>query len=305
MKTCAIIYNPNSGRVLKPKHIKQYKKTLKNRNYNVKTYRTEYSGHAREIVNHMNKVDLVISMGGDGTFNEVMNGNLKRKERLVLAHIPVGTTNDIGAMFGYSKDINENLDLVLNGEIKEMDICMINNSAFVYVAGFGKFTDIPYLTPRDLKKRFGFMAYLSEGIKDFLKPTKLYETKIKIDGIEKKGKYSLMLISNANRVAGINNFYKDIKLDDDTFEVLLCKVNKRTDVLRAFSKLLTTNVEKINAFELYKTNNIEITFKNLPKQSWTIDGEKLNESTHTFAIRNERNVKIMVPRKNINELFLK
>lgn len=305
MKTCAIIYNPNSGRVLKPKHIKQYKKTLKNRNYSVKTYRTEYSGHAREIVNHMKKVDLVISMGGDGTFNEVMNGNLKRKERLVLAHIPVGTTNDIGAMFGYSKNINENLDLVLNGELKKMDICMINESAFVYVAGFGKFTDIPYLTPRNLKKRFGFLAYLSEGIKDFFKPTKLYDAKIKIDGIEKKGKYSLMLISNANRVAGINNFYQNMKLDDDIFEVLLCKVNKRTDILKAFSELLTTNVEKINAFELYKTNNIEITFKNLPKKSWTIDGERLNESTQKFVIKNERNVKIMVPSKNINKLFLK
>ena len=47
-------------------------------------------------------IDLVISVGGDGTFSEVMNGNLEREKQLVLAHLPVGTTNDIGHMYGFS-----------------------------------------------------------------------------------------------------------------------------------------------------------------------------------------------------------
>ena len=41
-----------------------------------------------------------------------------------------------------------------------------------------------------------------------------------------------MLISNANRIAGINNFYKDIKLDDDQFEVLFVILKRRIDILR-------------------------------------------------------------------------
>ena len=54
-----------------------------------------------------------MSFGGDGTFNEVMTGNFQRKEKLLLTHIPVGTTNDIGAMLGYSKNILDNVKKII------------------------------------------------------------------------------------------------------------------------------------------------------------------------------------------------
>ena len=74
---------------------------------------------------------MVISLGGDGTFNEIVTGNLKRKKPLLLAHIPLGTTNDIGAMFGYSKNIISNLKALLDGSIKKIDICTVNGRPFV------------------------------------------------------------------------------------------------------------------------------------------------------------------------------
>ena len=54
------------------------------------------------------------------------------------------------------------------------------------------------------------------------------DIEFEVNGTKHKGKYSLGIISNANRIAGINNFYKDVKLDDDTFEVLLCSIEKRS-----------------------------------------------------------------------------
>ncbi|MDD4705990.1 MAG: diacylglycerol kinase family protein [Bacilli bacterium] len=305
MKTCALIYNPNSGKVLKQKYIKEYVSILKKNDYNVSVYGTKYHGHAKEIVNHLANIDLIISMGGDGTFNEIMTGNLNREKRIILAHIPVGTTNDIGVMFGYGKNIKQNLKDLLNGVIKGMDVCIINGQPFVYVAGFGKFMQIPYDTPRVLKKKIGYFAYLTEGIKDFLKPTKLYKIKYKVNGIEKEGYYSFMLISNANRIAGINNFYKDIKLDDNKFEVLFCNFRRRIDIIRTFSILLTTDVQKVSGFEFYRTNYIEVKFEDYPKKAWCIDGEKLDRSTLKYEIKNERNVQIMLPQKNINKIFIK
>ena len=133
MKTCVLIYNPNSGHVFKTKYLKEYKDILIKNDYNPKFIATCYQGHAKEITSHLEKVDLVISMGGDGTFNEIITGNLERKEPLIISHLPVGTTNDIGVMFGYGKDIKNNLKLLLKGCIKEMDICLINNQPFVYV----------------------------------------------------------------------------------------------------------------------------------------------------------------------------
>lgn len=304
MKNCVVIYNPNSGHIFKTKNLKQYKKILKKYDYNPKFMGTEYRGHAKEIVSHIDKTDLVISMGGDGTFNEIMTGNLERKTPLVLAHIPVGTTNDIGVMFGYGKDIKKNIKLLLEGTIKEMDVCLINDKPFVYVAGFGKFMQIPYNTPRKLKKKYGYLAYLIEGIKDFISPTKLYNITYKINGIEKKGYYSFMLISNANRIAGINNFYKDVKLDDDQFEVLLCNFRRRVDIIKTFTLLMTTDIEKVSGIEFYKTNKMEIKFEDYPKKAWCVDGERLDRAVLKYEIKNVRNVKIMLPKKNIDKIFI-
>lgn len=304
MKNCVVIYNPNSGHIFKTKNLKQYKKILKKYDYNPKFMGTEYRGHAKEIVSHIDKTDLVISMGGDGTFNEIMTGNLERKTPLVLAHIPVGTTNDIGVMFGYGKDIKKNIKLLLEGTIKEIDVCLINDKPFVYVAGFGKFMQIPYNTPRKLKKKYGYLAYLIEGIKDFISPTKLYNITYKINGIEKKGYYSFMLISNANRIAGINNFYKDVKLDDDQFEVLLCNFRRRVDIIKTFTLLMTTDIEKVSGIEFYKTNKMEIKFEDYPKKAWCVDGERLDRAVLKYEIKNVRNVKIMLPKKNIDKIFV-
>ena len=306
MKNCVVIYNPNSGHIFSTKYLKEYKSILQKHDYNPKIIGTEYRGHAKEIVNHLdNNVDLVISIGGDGTFNEVVSGNLERKKPLVLSHIPVGTTNDIGVMFGYGKDIIKNLKLLLNGVVKNMDICTINDHPFVYVAGFGKFMHIPYDTPRKLKKEIGYLAYLVEGAKDFFAPTKLYKLKYKVNGFEKNGYYSFMLISSANRIAGINNFYKDVKLDDDTFEVLLCNFRRRIDIIKTFAMLFTTDASKVSGIEFYKTNHIELEFENYPKKAWCIDGERLDRAVLKYDIKNIRNVKIMMPKKNINKNFIK
>jgi len=303
-KSCVLIYNPNSGKKLKPKYLRSYKKILIKNGYSPKIIGTRYRGHAKEIVNHLDKTDLVISMGGDGTFNEIMAGNLERRERLILAHIPIGTTNDIGVLFGYGKDTKQNLIQLLNGVVKEMDIGIINGHPFVYVTGFGKFMQISYETPRKLKKKYGHLAYLFEGLKDFIRPTKLYKLTYHVNGIEKTGYYSFMLISNANRVAGINNFYKDIKLDDDLFEVLICNFRKRTDIIRTMGLLAITDASKLSGVEFYKTNKLDITFDAYPKKAWCIDGEKLDRAVLKYEIRNERKVKIMMPKKNVEKNFL-
>ena len=112
MKTCVVIYNPNSGHTLKKKNIPLYKKVIEDFGYTVTFIGTKYKGHAREIVSHIGYVDLVMSMGGDGTFNEVVHGNLQRNKRLIMAHIPVGTTNDVGVMFGYGQDIVKNIKVI-------------------------------------------------------------------------------------------------------------------------------------------------------------------------------------------------
>lgn len=304
MKKAIIIINPNSGRKHKKINLEEIKKIFYKYDYEAQIMFTNYKGHAKKIVETLEKVDLVVSVGGDGTFNEAMTGNFNRDKRLLLAHIPLGTANDIGAMYGYSKSLIKNFKLLLKGSVKKIDICTINDCPFTYVAAFGKFTNISYETPRWLKKKLGYLAYLIEGLKEIKGKTKLYHLKYEVDGKVLEGVYSFMLISNANRIAGINNFYNDIKLDDNAFEVLFCTINCRKDIIKSLYSLTKTDISNAPGFEFYKTNHLKISFEKELDKGFSVDGEELEDKNKEFEIKIVRNVEILIPNKNISKLFL-
>lgn len=304
MKKCMIVYNPNSGKYNKEDTLPKLKKILEDYEYDVDIIDTKYKGDAISIVAECEHKDLLISIGGDGTFNEVMTGNFMRDDRLILCHLPSGTTNDIGAMWGYGKNMVTNLKLALEGQVKRIDVCTINNKPFVYSAGFGKFMNIPYETPRELKKRLGHLAYIKEGIKDFFRKIKLYDISYEINGDKYRGLFSFALITNANRVAGINNFYKNIKLNDNKFEVLLCNITRLKDIVRTLCFFALYDASKIPGFYFYETDNIKIRFNSPIKKPLCIDGESLDDYSGEYDIKIDHNVYVMMPSKNINSLFI-
>ena len=303
MKKCVVVINPTSGHGLNDKLASKIEEVLKEFKYIPEVHITEYASHTEEIVEYAD-CDLLISVGGDGTFYEAMNGNFRRKKKLVLSHIPVGTTNDIGHMYGLEKDIITNLRDILSGVIKKVDICSINGRSFVYVASFGKFMEIPYETPQKLKHRIGHAAYLMSGTKEIFKKTPKYDVTYEIDGVKHNGKYTFIIISNANRIAGINNFYRDMKLDDHKFEVMFCSISNLAKLAKAFYILKTSDISYISGVECYKTDNLKITFNDGMKP-WCLDGEKYDGKTTYFEIKTDKTVEMLIPKKNIDKLFLK
>lgn len=305
MKSCELICNKESGKGIKGKTLNEIINILEKSGYSTNIFYTEKHGDAKEYVKNLKHKDLVLSIGGDGTFNEIVSGNHMRKEKLILSHIPVGTTNDIGHMLGLNKNITKSVEKILDGEIKQVDLGLINNQPFFYVAGFGKFINVPYQTSRKLKKKLGHLAYLLNGIKEFFQTTKLYELEYKINDKTYKGYYSLILISNANRIAGFNNIYKNVKLDDDKFEIMFCNITRRKDLVKTLILLVKTGITNVPGIYCHRSNKIEITFKEKIKNNWTIDGEKLKDENKKYTITINKELKMLLPKKNIPKLFIK
>lgn len=305
MKTCILICNLESGKGIKENELQNIIKTIEKHNYEVTLKITEKSGDAKEYVKNIKSADLVLSIGGDGTFNEIISGNYQRKKRLLLSHIPVGTTNDIGNMLGLGKNIIKNIDNILNGEIKQVDIGLINKQPFMYVAGFGKFINVPYETSRNLKKKFGHFAYIINGIKEFFNKTKLYELEYTIENTTYRGLYTLILISNANRIAGFNNIYKNVKLDDSKFEIMFCNITKKQTLVKSILIMLKSDITNVPGIYCHTTDNLTIKFKEAPKLNWTIDGERLDSDKKEFKIEIDKETYMLIPKKNINNLFIK
>src|SRR3989338_977336 len=79
--------------------------------------------------------DLILSVGGDGTNNEVVNGimSLKEQKKCILGVIPMGTGNDFSRIIWGEKDYNYIIDSIFNNYVvKKIDLgsvtCRSNDS---------------------------------------------------------------------------------------------------------------------------------------------------------------------------------
>lgn len=303
MRKCVVIYNPQSGKLGGESVLNSFYAIFKKYDFKVEIKYTRCHRDAVKIVKKLRPVDLVIAAGGDGTLNEVITGNLQRKNKLLLAQLPFGTANDVAHMYGLTQNYLRNLELLLSGIVKNVDICLINGNPFVYVACMGPYVDIAYATPRKLKEKYGRLAYILYGIKQIKNNFQSYNIKYEIDGIVKTGAFTFVFITNSNRVGGMRNIYSDIKLNDNKYEVLMCNIDSNWDIIKALFFLKRREINNIPGFVYYKTNNIKLEFENTPDASWCIDGEEYKEDSKIYNISISKEINMLVPTKNIEKLF--
>ena len=296
--------NPESG---KKKHIKSYEEfydILRDYGYDTKIVFTKAKGDATRIVESLpNDISLVISGGGDGTLNEIVTGDVRREHTLTIAPLPLGSTNDVGNMYGLDQSVYGNLRKILSGKAKKVDVCFINNTPFVYVACLGDYIDMAYNTPRSLKKKYGKIAYILYGAKQLRNKIHKYHIKYKIDNKEYEGVYSFIFISNSSRIAGQPDVYYDVKLDDKKFEVALANVKDKKDMFRMLVQTQTLDIKDIPGITYYRTDNLEIEFIDPPKTSWCLDGEEYKSASINFKFDLDQCIKMQVPNDNIKKIF--
>ncbi len=303
MKKCVVIYNPVSGKTKDKECIEDFYTILKKYDYDLELIYTKKHGDATKIIKGLGHPDLVICAGGDGTLNEVIKGNLEREDRLLVGILPLGTTNDVGHMLGYTKDYVKNLDILLSGVRCKYDIGSINNHPFVYVVTLGSLTTIPYITPQALKRKFGHLAYIIQGIKEIPKKTEKFDLRYKINGKTYHGIYSYIFISNASVIGGKKNIYKDIKLNDHMLEVAFIKAFSKLELLKVLYYVFSSKIENNPLIEFYRTSHVDITFNDNKSTSWCIDGEELKLNSCKIKINVNSDNSMLVPTKYVDKLF--
>lgn len=302
MKKCCVICNRHGGHGITDEILNKIKNTLEDYNYETDFKFTEGCKDATRIIKDLDYHDLVISIGGDGTFSEVVSGNVMRKRPLLLSHLPNGTSNDIAHVYGLNKNIIINLKEILEGKIVEIDVPTINGIPFIYVCGYGKFLNIPYETPQDLKKHLGHMAYLISGFKDIFKAPKSYQVKYIVDGKKYEGKYTIFIVSNSTSVAGFRNFYtKDVDLTDGKVEIALLYSKNRTHLFNAMVELITGGVDNVKTSVKHVVKKFEIEFIDALDKKWDADGEKVDVPGNKFTFEVKHKVSLLLPKQMISK----
>ena len=133
--------------------------------YVTTAYMTGKHGDGMEFTKaHASEADLIVSIGGDGTLNEVIDGLLKSGVNRPLGYIPAGSTNDFACSLKISSNIMEAARDIMEGKPRTIDLGSFNGRCFSYVASFGAFTEAAYSTPQHVKNMLGHMAYIFGAI---------------------------------------------------------------------------------------------------------------------------------------------
>jgi len=204
-----LICNPAAGSARR-KQLDKAAGIIKKYSGNLSVFHTLKRGDAECFARAHQGADIIIAAGGDGTFNEVINGLMP--VRGTVAFLPAGTTNVMAYEMGLPKGLEAQIERIFESEPKSISIGKINNRYFALMAGVGFDGETVYkLNPR-LKKFTGKGAYLLSGLKVWQKNIqKTMQVKTDEGDIIN---CRTAILSNASCYAGPHRFAPQTSIDE-------------------------------------------------------------------------------------------
>ena len=271
-KKMLFVFNPKAGKGQIKAHLLDVVDLFNKNEYEVIIHATQYPRDAYEKTKeYVDKVDLIVCSGGDGTLDEVVTGVMEMGSQMPIGYIPAGSTNDFANSLFMPKNMVEAAKVVTEGKIYQCDIGRFNQSTFAYIAALGLFTDVAYATDQDLKNILGHVAYLLEGVQRLLDIRK-YPMKITADELEVEGDFIFGMITNSRSVGGFKNLTgKNVDMDDGLFEVTLIRMPKSALELQEILRAIV--MQEDNSALIYSFKSKKVTIESKEQVPWTLDGE--------------------------------
>jgi len=265
LKTELIINLTAGGGKPRP-HLKTIFKYLKENGFNFKVNYTSHHGEAIELAQKAadKGVDLIVSIGGDGTVNEIVNGIMKSNNNPSLGIIPLGWANDFIKSTGIPSDIIEACKILVRGKIKEIDVGIINEKIyFANICGVGFDAEVAQLANQMKSKHpnlhiLSAFVYVFATIKKLLSPFNYHNVKIKFDGQEIHSKILFIAISNGKFYGGRFKITPEAILDDGLLEICTVEEMGRLKYLMSIPKVFKGTHESIKGINFYRAKEVVI-----------------------------------------------
>lgn len=270
------VFNPKSGTGMIKNHLVDIVDTMVKAGYEPTVYPTQNRGDAtRKVREDGAKFERIVCSGGDGTLDEVVTGMREADLHMPLGYIPAGSTNDFARTLGIPGDMVKAAEIAVGDNLFPCDVGQFNEDTFIYIAGFGVFTEISYETPQELKNIFGHAAYILSAAKS-LAAIPSYLMQVEANGETFEDRFIYGMITNSISVAGFKGLTgKDVKLDDGEFEVTLVKSPTNPIELNEIIAYLTGIIPETKMVYSFKTDYIRI--RSRSSVTWTLDGENGGE----------------------------
>ncbi|MDP2497089.1 MAG: diacylglycerol kinase family lipid kinase [Candidatus Palauibacterales bacterium] len=240
----------------------------------------------------------VAAAGGDGTVAAALRGTAGTG--VPVAILPFGTGNQLAGNFGVPLDLEEAVDVAVEGEEEPLDLGRIDGEYFALVAGAGLDAEVMAEATDDLKRRFGGAAYLMAGLRAGLKnlmTPKAADFRIVADGEEIEITATMVLLANVGHIAA-RPFSMDIQVgpevsyQDGLLDVAVFAPRNAPEIAEIILKLARRDYDGDDR-TLYLQAR-EVTVEADPPMKTQIDGEPAGE-TPLEATAESLAGRIMVP----------
>lgn len=232
-----IIVNPFSGRDKGKAALRTVETILIGKQLPYEVHKTNYAGHAKEIVKELNKKPEthLIVLGGDGTFNEVLNG-VENFNTIDIGFIPCGTGNDYIKATNVPNDVKKALAIILKGDIGYTDYIQLDNKRALNCAGAGMDVDVLV--------RFGTMKFFKGKLKyyasliDVLLHLRFHKMRVTIDGKTEEKSVFMIAVANGTSIGGGMPISPKSDPNDGKFNLIIVNEIKPSKVLGLLLKFL-------------------------------------------------------------------
>ena len=273
MKKAILVYNPLSGARFIVNKLGYVFDKFQSKGILVQPYIMQFNNRS-ELINILKEeeYELVVAAGGDGTMNFVANALMLSGRNIPLGVIPAGTCNDFAACIGVSINFEDSIDVILKGNIKRVDIGLLNKEKyFLNTYAGGAFADISFKTDNDVKKNLGAIAYYIKALSEVAN-IRSFNLVINTDKGEIREDAILFFITNGKNIGGFSNLVKKASITDGMMDIVIIKVCSHIDLIALFFKVLNgtldnnPNVTTLKVKKCFINTSREIVS--------TVDGEK-------------------------------
>jgi len=214
-----VIANPISGRGKSAKAAKELRDGLRSLGVATELHLTQGAGDA---FNHLRTLgeplDLVVSVGGDGTLREVLEGLVDPATPVSM--LPFGTANVLAKELGLPRDVHHHLEILMRNRVANVDVAKVNGKLSLLMTGVGFDAYVVREVERARTGPITKFAYVTASLRA-LRHYRAPKLRVTLDGVEYPDEVGFVLVSNTMNYGAVINLAADARMDDGEFEVYL------------------------------------------------------------------------------------
>ena len=295
-KKTLFVINPISGTHSKANIPTWIETTLDKDLFEPEIVFTQYGGHASELARQAVEkgYDMVVSVGGDGTCNEIA-GSLVQTD-VALGIIPVGSGNGLARHLGIPLNPLRALQIFNDAIVDNIDYCMANERPFFCTCGMGFDAWVSKKFAED--KHRGKMTYIKKAVEEYL----TYKNEVyRIETADGVTQEKAFIVACGNTSQYGNNAYitPRASLHDGKIDVTIMFPLTPIDVLPMAVQLFTKWISVSPNVKTFETPALTVTRER--EGIMHLDGEPVEMSERIDIKCVKGGLRVFVPREELHK----